>query len=272
MTDPTRVLYVEPEGQAAETAAAPLAETDGFRVATARGSEDGLQLLADRPIDCVVSEHTADFDGLDVLEVLRAEHPSVPFVLLAREGSEALATEAFRAGATDYVPADTAQHTARLADRIRAVVDPSGSSQTETDTDTDIAARYEALFEHANDAIVLVEFDGETPVVQAANDVFASLFASEGTTDEVVGRDIDTVVATPDRQESARQITTRIQSGRTASDTVVRDTVDGPQEFHFQAVPIGEQRLDDAHRAFAIYTKITHAEHTKEELDRLRRE
>ncbi len=268
MTDPIRVLYADPDQEAAEATARALADSDDrLRIETAHDAESALAALADTRIDCAAVAHTSELDGLGLSEAVRERRPGLPLVLLPETGSEELASEAIDAGVTDYVPSRIDPDPAALASRLRAAA-TGGSAGSETD----LAARYDALFEHANDAIALVAFDGERPIIEATNDVFTRLFAPEGGPDQIVGQDIDTVVTTPERREAARQISTRIYTGQMFSDTVVRDTVDGAQEFHFQAVPIGNARLDDADRAFAIYTKITEAERTKRELDRLRRE
>ena len=268
MTDPIRVLYADPDQEAAEETAQALADSDDcLRVETAHDAESALAAIADARIDCAAVTHGSELDGLDLSETIRERRPELPLVLLPETGSEELASEAIDAGVTDYVPSRIDPEPAALVSRLRAAA--TGDS---TGSETDLAARYEALFEHANDAIALVAFEDKTPVIETVNDAFARLFAPEGTRAELVGRDIDTVVAGPDRRETARRISARVHDGQTFDDTVIRDTIDGSQEFRFQAVPIGGARLDEADRGFAIYTEITTADRTKRELDRLRHE
>jgi len=268
VTDPIRVLYADPDQEAAEETALALADSDDrLRIETAHDVKSTLAALADARIDCAAVAHTSELDGLDLSKAGRERRPGLPLVLLPETGSEELASEAIDAGVTNYVPSQIDPEPAALASRLRAA-----ATATPAGSETDLSARYEALFEHANDAIALVVFEDETPVIEMVNDAFARLFVPEDTVAEVVGRDVDTVVAGPDRRETARRISARAREGQTFDDTVVRDTTDGPQEFRFQAVPIGGARLDEADRAFAIYTEITEAERTKRELDRLRHE
>jgi len=42
-------------------------------------------------------------NGLEFLEVVRADDPNLPFILFTGKGSEAVASDAFSAGATDYL-------------------------------------------------------------------------------------------------------------------------------------------------------------------------
>jgi PAS domain S-box-containing protein len=89
-------------------------------VETASGVRDGLGRLAEGEIDCVVSDaELPDGDGIEFLEDVRERGGTVPFVLVAAEGSERLASEAISAGVTDYVPTtDGTEWTDALADSV----------------------------------------------------------------------------------------------------------------------------------------------------------
>jgi DNA-binding response OmpR family regulator len=51
----------------------------------------------------VLDHKLPDGDGLDLLERLLVVDPQVPVLMMTGEGSERLAVEAFRRGASDYV-------------------------------------------------------------------------------------------------------------------------------------------------------------------------
>lgn len=106
-----RVLYVDPAPDRRERVASTLADA-GFAVETADGDGalDGLDA-----VDCVVSG--LDPAGIDLLSRVRDRRPDLPVVVSPPDGSEAAATAALRAGATDYVPDGES-----LADRLRAVL------------------------------------------------------------------------------------------------------------------------------------------------------
>jgi putative two-component system response regulator len=55
----------------------------------------------------VVDHKLPDGSGLDLLDALRAVDPQLPIVMLTGQGSENLAVEAFRRGASDYVVKQT---------------------------------------------------------------------------------------------------------------------------------------------------------------------
>jgi PAS domain S-box-containing protein len=121
MDDCIRVLHVDDEPGFAEMAAEFLErQDDSLEVTTATDAAAGLDCLAERDVDCVVS----DFDmpgtnGLEFLERVRADNPDMPFILFTGKGSETVASEAFSAGATDYLQKETGtdQYTI-LANRV----------------------------------------------------------------------------------------------------------------------------------------------------------
>ncbi|TKX75843.1 PAS domain S-box protein [Halorubrum sp. GN11_10-6_MGM] len=87
---------------------------------TATTASEGASRLADGDVDCVVSGYELPAStGVELLESVRADDPDVPFILHARRGSEAVASDAVSAGVTDYLRAapDGRRHSA-LADRI----------------------------------------------------------------------------------------------------------------------------------------------------------
>ncbi|MEZ6065577.1 MAG: response regulator [Planctomycetaceae bacterium] len=82
-----------------------LEKQTGHRI---RYSEDGeaamLAIRESRP-DLVVSDlQMPRMNGLELVAAIRREWPSVPVILMTARGSEAIAAEALRVGATSYVP------------------------------------------------------------------------------------------------------------------------------------------------------------------------
>ena len=63
----------------------------------------GLEQLRERDVDCVVSDYEMPRqNGLEFLEAVRREHPSLPFVLYTRREPEQMATKALEAGVDAY--------------------------------------------------------------------------------------------------------------------------------------------------------------------------
>ncbi|PSP82972.1 hybrid sensor histidine kinase/response regulator [Halobacteriales archaeon QS_1_68_17] len=127
-------------------------------------------------------------------------------------------------------------------------------------------ARYSALFENTDDAVALVEYDGETPYIQDANGAFDSLFASPDA--DVVGRPLDEVVAAKERREEARDISQRVKEGTYMRGELERDTVDGPRTFLWQAVPLADPETGTVDQAFAVYRDISRLRERERELER----
>jgi Response regulator containing CheY-like receiver, AAA-type ATPase, and DNA-binding domains len=254
-----RVLYVGPNHQ---TAAEALGEhLSRAKIEAVPSPATALELLADQP-DCLVVAHTPEFDGLSLLRTVRDRAHDLPVVLFPERGDEALATQALRAGATDYVRRTGDQPYALLAGQL---TDAASGADPDTALDpapAGTAVPYEASFTHANDAVVMVRHADDVSTIETANQLFIEQFAPEADLSEIVGRDIDAVVTSPDRRESARAITDRVRDGELVTNTVTRQTVDGPREFRFQAVPVGATGPQTPSRAFAIYTDITQRDQT----------
>jgi len=73
-------------------------------VTTAHTAAEAISALTgDRRIDGVVSDHELpDTDGLALLEIVRAQSPTLPFVLVVGEDAEGVASDAVAAGVTEY--------------------------------------------------------------------------------------------------------------------------------------------------------------------------
>jgi PAS domain S-box-containing protein len=124
-------------------------EDEQFTVETAASAEEGLDMLGDRPPDCIVSDYNMPgMDGLEFLETVREECPELPFILLTGRGSEEVASDAISAGVTDYLQKRTGtEQYELLANRVRNAV--------QARRDAERAARQEQLMR-------LTEFAGDT--------------------------------------------------------------------------------------------------------------
>src|SRR5207247_454799 len=75
-----------------------------FEVAAACSARDGLAHLAANPVDCVLLDYRLpDADGLECLCTIRQRHPDLPVVVITGAGSEEVAVEAMKLGASDYL-------------------------------------------------------------------------------------------------------------------------------------------------------------------------
>jgi signal transduction histidine kinase len=74
---------------------------------TARSGAEGIDVYRQAPADCVLLDYRLPGgDGVNVLKALKALDPHLAVVMLTGQGNEAVAVEALRAGAQDYVLKD----------------------------------------------------------------------------------------------------------------------------------------------------------------------
>jgi two-component system response regulator AtoC len=99
-----RVLVIDDDASLRFTLEAVLSDA-GLTVEIAASGAAGLAAYEARGADAVLTDLAMpEMDGLQVLERLRAQDPSVPVVMLTAHGSERVAVAAMKAGAYDYMP------------------------------------------------------------------------------------------------------------------------------------------------------------------------
>ncbi|MFO7833872.1 MAG: response regulator [Halohasta sp.] len=143
---PIRVLHVDDDVPFLELTAAFLtAADDRFSVVSEPTPAAGLDRLAAEPVDCIVSDYRMPSStGIEFLEAIRTDYPSLPFILFTGEESAAVANDALAAGASDVLRkrSGTGQFD-RLAARIRTTVERRRAQQARR--------RYQRLLEAVDD-------------------------------------------------------------------------------------------------------------------------
>ncbi len=99
------ILLVEDNAADAELIASQLEavarELNVRRVQTELEFRDALQA---GPPDLIISDHgLPSFSGFKALEIVRAEHPTLPFIFVSGSNDQGMVAQMFDAGATDYV-------------------------------------------------------------------------------------------------------------------------------------------------------------------------
>ncbi|MFC6726367.1 response regulator, partial [Halobium palmae] len=167
------VLHVDDDADFLELAKTFLERDDAgpeLRVTTATDVATALDRVEEGVPDCVVSDYEMPgTDGLEFLRALRTRFRSVPFVLFTGEGSEDVARDAFRVGATDYMQKRSgSDQYALLAKRIRNAVAGYRAKVA--------SERYDTVVDALGDAVFVLDGDGR---LTSVNDGFLRLLGYE---------------------------------------------------------------------------------------------
>jgi DNA-binding response OmpR family regulator len=104
-------------------------QQDGFTVRVADSGEEAIAAVNEDPPMLVVTDLLMPgMSGLELVEVMRGTHPSIPVVLTTSDGSEDVAADALRRGAASYVPKRFMEST--LAPVVRQVLLVSEASRS----------------------------------------------------------------------------------------------------------------------------------------------
>ena len=125
------VLVVDDSAIDRRLAGALLAKR-GYTVTYASEGKEALaRIEAERPSVVVTDLQMPEMSGLELVEAIRLRFPSVPVVLMTAHGSEDIALEALRRGASSYVA--KRKLAAELADTVASIVELSSeASRTST--------------------------------------------------------------------------------------------------------------------------------------------
>ncbi|EMA21145.1 PAS domain S-box protein [Haloarcula amylolytica] len=190
--DRVQVLYVGTDSDDAETLSTALERENGrFMVETVRTAPEAVARLADDTVDCLVSDYDLpEQNGIGLLETVRDEHPTLPFIIYTAQGSEAVASEAISAGVTDYLRKEpgTEQHV-ELTNRIFDAVDHSRSQQAVSERNRALRS-YERMVNSMQEAACIYDAEGRFEIV---NETIAEWYdttraALEGQTSRLVPR------------------------------------------------------------------------------------
>ena len=126
-----------------------LGKEPAWQVEFAVDGKDGFDRLSDvatTPDVIVTDLQMPKMDGLELVRQVRKSHPLIPIVLITSFGSEQIAIDALRAGATSYTPKTMLQ--SALIQTIKQVLEMSNRMQhivAESETSTGHISRYYVL-------------------------------------------------------------------------------------------------------------------------------
>ena len=113
---PTKVLLVDDEEDFVEMLSLRLQEL-GEKVVVAYSGQEGLDTLANTPIDVVILDiKMPGMDGIETLREIKKQFPLVEVIMLTGHGSTETAVDGMKLGAFDYLmkPADFGDLSAKL--------------------------------------------------------------------------------------------------------------------------------------------------------------
>ena len=212
MPDRIPVLLVDDDPDLREvTASFVEREADRIAVETAPDAEAGLEVLADREIECVVSDYEMPGrDGLAFLDAVRERDPELPFILFTGRGCEEVASEAISAGVTDYLQkAGGTERYERLAKRIVEAVE---KRRAELEAE-EAVGQFRAVAEGASDAILSVDTDG---VIRFANPAVEPMFGYDPA--ELAGEPLTTLIPERHRNDHLRAVERYLATGERSVD------------------------------------------------------
>ena len=100
----TRVLVVD-DSPLDRKISGGILEAENATVAYAENGAEALEMIAvDKPDVVLTDMQMPVMDGLELVRRIKKEYPSIPVILVTRQGSEEIAVEALRIGASSYVP------------------------------------------------------------------------------------------------------------------------------------------------------------------------
>lgn len=123
-SEATRLLYVDDAEMDRELVRLALQEAPRhYELVEAENRDDFVGKLAGQHFSLVITDlNILGFSGLEVLRMVKREKPELPVVILTGTGTEEMAVEAMKMGATDYV-IKSVSHMRRLPHTIDSILE-----------------------------------------------------------------------------------------------------------------------------------------------------
>lgn len=101
----SRVLVVDDALMDRRLVGGLLAKVDGLAIDYAEDGAIALEAITANPPDLIITDMLMpNLAGLELVDRVRADHPTIPIILMTSAGNEEVAAEALRRGASSYVP------------------------------------------------------------------------------------------------------------------------------------------------------------------------
>ncbi|MBL6994533.1 response regulator [Desulfobacula sp.] len=177
MSNKIRILYIDDYELDRELVKDALEkEHMGFKVTEASNRQEFEALLKTSEFDAVLSDfNIAGFEGLQVLEAVRAHNPKIPVIIVTGTGSEEIAVKAMQQGASDYV-IKRPKHILKLPQTILAAIEKKTLREQRKLAKEMLQyseKQYRSLFNSIRDAILVVDTNRQ---IIDCNPAFIDLF------------------------------------------------------------------------------------------------
>ncbi|MBC7554812.1 MAG: sigma-54-dependent Fis family transcriptional regulator [Taibaiella sp.] len=97
------ILVIDDE-RAIRKALAEILAFEGFTVDEAADGEEGIKKIKENSYDCILCDiKMPKKDGIEVLQIAKAEKPDTPFIVISGHGNIETAVDAVKKGAYDYI-------------------------------------------------------------------------------------------------------------------------------------------------------------------------
>jgi PAS domain S-box-containing protein len=155
------LLIVDDEPEVSDLIARGIrAESRHFTIAAVESGPECLEYLKTNDVDCILSDYQMPgMTGMELLKTIRSQGNPVPFIFMTAQGSEEVASEAFKNGACDYFTKDAGfTHFARIINTVKQSVRKNRAERSKSYAEEALRLseeRLRTLFESANDGIFL---------------------------------------------------------------------------------------------------------------------
>ena len=103
MVDSQTTVLVAEDSKTQSVLFRSLLEKAGFNTVTAVNGREALEMIKKMPPDVVITDlNMPEMNGLELVEAVHADFPSIPVILATGVGSEEIAAEALRKGAATF--------------------------------------------------------------------------------------------------------------------------------------------------------------------------
>ena len=183
----------------------------GFELVAAERLSAGLERLAARNVDVVLLDlGLPDSSGMATVEAMRAEAPHLPIIILTGQDDDALAVEAVKMGAQDYLVKGKFDSEV-LVRSVRYAIGREQAEQALRESE----GRYRTLFGGVADGILVHDEDG---IVLDANEVSCARLGRSPS--ELKGMNIRDLVTDANALAVAAHVRKTMQDGMDAFETV----------------------------------------------------